>query len=344
MNFVDTDKKIGFLINFFYYLCLILITFFLFKTASGYLLPFVFGFALAYTARKLGQRISRKRKIEKNTAIYSYFALFIIFLSIFVLIISVFKIILPLIKSEIPEIGKYIKTGYGGIKKGLSGLSKNSETYNRLIEYSESLIKNVVSYLSSATAKAVSGLPSFLISLLVAVTSSVYFLKYYDNLARFLFNLINPKRYKIITDIKNIAVDTVVKFFTGYLKLFLLTAFELTVGFLIIRVPNPIILSLLISVVDIFPILGVGTVLIPWGIFSFFQGKELFGTGIIIIYIIISVVRNFAEPHILGKGFDINPLFALAGIFLGFKIGGIGGILLFPVSAVICINYFKSQN
>jgi predicted PurR-regulated permease PerM len=67
------------------------------------------------------------------------------------------------------------------------------------------------------------------------------------------------------------------------------------------------------------------------------------GLGLVILYLIITVIRNFAEPKIIGKQIGINPLFTLVFIFLGLRLGGIMGMLVLPVVLTVLFTYFRRQ-
>ena len=89
------------------------------------------------------------------------------------------------------------------------------------------------------------------------------------------------------------------------------------------------------AIVDILPVLGTGTVLIPWGLISCFLGTVGQGVGILILYLIITAVRQFLEPKIIGQQVGLHPIVTLICIFAGGKVMGIWGIFLFPVMATV---------
>ena len=116
----------------------------------------------------------------------------------------------------------------------------------------------------------------------------------------------------------------------------LLTFGELTAGLLLLRVPHAVLLAALIAVVDILPILGTGTVLIPWIAVSLLGGNTAFAVGLTVLYVVITVVRNILEPRVVSRQIGLHPLATLFFMFLGLRAtGGIAGMLLFPVGAII---------
>ena len=115
----------------------------------------------------------------------------------------------------------------------------------------------------------------------------------------------------------------------------LMTFAEVLVGLSILRVRYALLMSLIIAVVDILPILGTGTVLIPWAIFSYVTGDGGLGTGLLILYAIVLILRQLIEPRIVGSSLGLHPLATLASIYLGIKLIGLGGIFIGPAAALL---------
>ncbi len=89
------------------------------------------------------------------------------------------------------------------------------------------------------------------------------------------------------------------------------------------------------AIVDVLPVLGTGTVLLPWALFAFLNGTWGRGIGLLVLYIVITVVRQVIEPKIVDKTIGIPALFTLLGIFLGGKLMGILGILIVPLAFAV---------
>ena len=137
----------------------------------------------------------------------------------------------------------------------------------------------------------------------------------------------------------------------GYLKaeatLILVSFFISLVGlyvlfFLKFNVPYPLLMALFIGFVDALPILGSGTVMIPWAIISGLNGDLSLGIAIITLFIIMSIVRQFLEPKLVSKNIGVHPIFTLIAMYTGFKITGIIGLLIGPIVLIIIKNIFAN--
>ena len=104
------------------------------------------------------------------------------------------------------------------------------------------------------------------------------------------------------------------------------------------------IISMIIAVVDILPILGAGTVILPWAIFSLLTSNYKLGIGLIVIYAIISIIRQIAEPKIVGGSLGLHPLATLASIYISVKFIGFSGIFIGPIIALLICSIFKVEN
>jgi predicted PurR-regulated permease PerM len=114
-----------------------------------------------------------------------------------------------------------------------------------------------------------------------------------------------------------------------------ITFCELCLGLTLLHVPHAIIISAVIALVDIMPVLGTGTVMVPWAIMEFIMGRGYSGLGLALIYAIITVVRNILEPKIVGHHIGLHPLVTLAAIVIGLKALGFAGMIFFPITIII---------
>jgi len=110
-----------------------------------------------------------------------------------------------------------------------------------------------------------------------------------------------------------------------------------------INVKYPLIMALLIGFVDALPILGSGTIMIPWAIISAFNGDIKLALSLIILYIIIIVIRQLIEPKIISNHIGIHPIFTLIAMYTGFKIIGVIGMFVGPIILIILKNIFETM-
>lgn len=118
------------------------------------------------------------------------------------------------------------------------------------------------------------------------------------------------------------------------LKLWGVTFSLCAAGLLLLRVSHGLLWALLVALVDIFPILGVGTALIPWSLAAFLQGDRFLAFGLLGLYAVCAVTRSVLEPRLLGKQLGLDPLVTLIAVYAGYRLWGFAGMILTPMLAV----------
>lgn len=86
---------------------------------------------------------------------------------------------------------------------------------------------------------------------------------------------------------------------------------------------------------DAVPVLGTGTVLVPWSLIRFLQGDAVQGAGLLVIFALAWLLRSVLEPRIVGRSLGLDPLISLAAFYVGFQVWGIPGMILAPMAAAL---------
>lgn len=109
----------------------------------------------------------------------------------------------------------------------------------------------------------------------------------------------------------------------------------LLVGFLLLRISYPPLWAALIALVDAVPLLGTGTVLVPWAMVCFLQSQTARAIGLLGIYAVAALSRSAMEPRLVGKQLGLDPLVTLISLYAGYQFWGFGGMLISPILCVI---------
>ncbi len=131
--------------------------------------------------------------------------------------------------------------------------------------------------------------------------------------------------------------------FLAQCKLVGITFLVLAAGFLALQIPYGLLWAAGICLVDALPVLGTGTILVPWSLVCFLQGDTVRGIGLLAIYTAASLVRSVLEPRFVGKQLGLDPLVTLVAMYAGYRLWGIGGMILFPLLAVMAANVLRSE-
>ena len=195
--------------------------------------------------------------------------------------------------------------------------------------------KSLSQRLTSFIASVITALPDIIVTLIVLALSLFYFAKDYDKIGNLIIEKLPKRLGNILLIFKNDVLHVVSKYIKSYVILLLLTFSELISGFLILGIKNSFILALIISIADMLPILGAGTVLVPWSIIMLIMGDYRLAIGLFILAGVTYFSRQFLEPKILSDQMNIHPLITLFAMYAGLKLAGFFGLIVAPIVAFI---------
>ena len=127
------------------------------------------------------------------------------------------------------------------------------------------------------------------------------------------------------------------------LKLCALTFGILSIGFLVLGIRGGIAWAAVVALVDAVPILGTGTVLVPWAAVCLLQGQSLRAIGLLCTYGAALLTRTALEPRLVGDQLGLDPLMTLAALYVGYRFWGFGGLLLTPIFASAVFSLYKAK-
>ncbi|MBQ1501599.1 MAG: sporulation integral membrane protein YtvI [Firmicutes bacterium] len=133
------------------------------------------------------------------------------------------------------------------------------------------------------------------------------------------------------------------QFIRAYMILIAISFVLCIIGFYILKVKAPFAIALFTAMLDIIPVLGPGTLLVPWAVVCFITGNVNLGIGLLILYVVITVIRYILQPKVMGDSMGMHPLAALAAIFIGMKLFGIVGLILGPIILAVLIGVYRSR-
>lgn len=340
---------------------ILLFSWFFFKYALGALIPFILAAAIAALVTPLSDKISKKLKTPKKLTAAVIAILFftilasLVYLGTHRLIREAGELIDRL--SEEPELVSRAleiitdKISALGTRFGFLSQLSESEAINKLGLDLDRLLSEAVSALMSSltgsipslAAEMLSKVPEMLLFLAVLVISSFYFCTDRDVISSTLSSILPDKWSAGLPRVKEKISTSLRGYLKAYLLIMLITFCEVFFGLSILGVRYAFIISLVVAFVDILPILGTGTVLIPWAIVSLLISNYKLGVGLLIIYAVITVIRQIAEPKIVGSSLGLHPLATLASIYISVRFIGFVGIFIGPIVALLLCNLFKSD-
>ena len=325
-----------------------LFAFVFFKYLFVPLMPFVIAWGAAFIIRPAAVFISKRIHLPKKIVSA---ALAIIGVSAFLFaavgliwygLSEIFELFSRLVEDErLFDILSVLTNPLGAILGNGDGVEKIEEYLGESVK---GAITYVLNWLVGILTGIVKGIPSVAFFILITVIASVYFALDIDRINRAVRSVLPARLADFLVGIKNSFFSVGIKYVRSYLLLMLITFVIIFTGLIILRVDNALFISALISVLDLLPLIGIGVILIPWGIFEIIFGSVATGVGLLILLGVSCVIRQFAEPKILGKNLGMHPIISLVLLYLGYSVLGIGGLLLVPFASIILNILIKKNN
>lgn len=324
------------------------------KTVISLFMPFILALLLAMAINPLILKIQSRVKFRRSKI--TIFVLVIIF----TLSLTVLWILLSTIATEVIGLLNGWEELFNGFQQSIQNLEAITQELllkiNSDIEIPDhgiidSLTSTIFEYLkvavsdfSSLTAFArdrVVGITSFGVSVLIFAMGCYFITTDYPTICNNLANRLGVNLTELLNQVKAITIAA----FGGYIKSRAIVAagvgFIIFVGFILIGQEYALLLALIMAVLDFIPIIGSGTLLVPWSIIDLLTGNITQGLQLLAIYGVVTVYRNIAEPKVVGDKTGLSPTLSLITIYIGMRVAGVVGMILGPVLTIVIINSLK---
>ncbi len=313
------------------------------------LIPFLIAWILAYLLQKPITFLKNKCKIPKPVSSIVLILLVISIISglLFLLFDKIFdelSYLYDYAKSHGDELTSSVTSTLESFEKAIDRLpfSKFFDAENLSAKLKSTATEGLLNMLSSAIEKipgfltsVVSLLPKLIIFIIILVFSAFYLTSDFNHVNGFVLKQFNDKVTYFLVEFKSIFFNVISKFIKAYLLLFIITFIIMLIALAIIGIEFAFIVALLIAIVDLLPILGCGTVLVPWSIISLITGNYALAIELILLYIAITFIKQMLQPRIIGDFIGLHPLASLISMFLGYAVMGISGMFIFPIVLII---------
>ena len=318
------------------------------------LLPFLFGGAVAVFLHPAAMGVRRVThmgwKPSAVTAALIFYCVFGAFLwslgtMLFAQASSLCAQLPQFYQTTVEPMAMEMGSRFTGFLEGISpAVSRQAgEVAVHLGEYAQESFSTLSAQLLSAIAGFAKALPSLALGLSFAVLSSFIILMDYDTIKAFFRRQLPSALVRPARDSKRFLLSTGKKIIKAYFLLMFITFLEVAAGLWLLRVEYFAVMGLAVAVLDALPILGSGSILVPWGLCLLAGGNYPLGAGILILYGVVTVVRSILEPKIVGDKIGLHPMATLLAMYAGMKLAGFGGLVLAPV-LVTLIVYLNSKD
>ncbi|MFI3141902.1 MAG: sporulation integral membrane protein YtvI [Clostridia bacterium] len=368
---LETERKRKTIINIVYFAIIVAIGLFAMQYAMGVCFPFVFAFLIATLLQRPKNFLVKKTFLKQGSAsALCVLSLIIIVITSMALVgirlIQEFSSFLDYVVLQLQNIDDLVNTLESSLYSIINSLPEfaidplkemTTNLFVQVREYlageSNNLVDQVTSGLSGSFSfswittplngviSTAAAIPTFLVSVIIALVSCCFMTADYDSITKFFMAQFSPSRREDILRGKQILKTSLAKIGKAYLLIIGITFLEMSIGLSVISLFGVFsssyifVISAIAAVVDIIPVLGTGTILGPWAIYSLIVGDTGLGIGLIVLYATITVIRQILEPKLVAGQLGLSPILTIGAMYFGVKILGVTGIFVAPILIIM---------
>lgn len=362
-----TEKRRSFIINTVYIALIIGLFYLAIKYALGIVWPFVVAFFFAMLLQRPVNFLSKKTPLKRGiSSVLMVLFVLVIFGSIAGLIIGRIVVELKgffdylLIKMEdapafVEQIQAWLSDALSFLPKSLheSLMTATENFLNKLMGLEAQASANAAQTQSSGidfsmlssplgmvwgTAKQI---PMFAVGVLVCIVSCCFMTSDYHTLRNMILSMFPTQKQAAVVRTKQVTFSTLGKMGKAYSIILFVTFSEMLLGLSFLKLIHVyesgyiFAIAFITAIVDIIPVLGTGTILIPWALWSLFTGDIGLGIGLLVLYAIISIIRQVIEPKLVAAQLGLPPFITIMAMYVGSQLFGFIGLFLLPITVML---------
>lgn len=315
---------------------------------APFLLAFLMAWMLAPVVKWLHVRLSLPRRLAAVVALALVFG--VLAGAVWWLMGAMMSEIAALAGSWqelVDDLESLLDTVNAGFSRGMDLLPASVQTATqgmeeRLLAFLEDAIPRLLSRGMDAAANMARGLPSFFVATVVFVMAAYFFTADYPHIRAAVADALPMGSRVFLAQVRRAAQVGFGGYIKAQLTLSSMIFFILLALLLLIRQPYALLLAVALAVLDFIPILGSGTLLLPWAAADVVMGEFRHAVGLAAVWGVVTLFRRLAEPKVLGDQTGLSPLASLVSIYVGMRLGGVLGMVLGPVVCLVAVNLYRS--
>ena len=314
--------------------------------------PFVVGWVIAMIASPVVKWLENRLKIVRKlgTVLIIIGVLSVIILTAYVSITQLWEAIRDLssnlpgyidkVNEQIIIISQKLENMFSFIPNNMDDAWEN--IVSNLDVYIASFIDTISEPTVSAAGNLAKKIPSVLVAIVVCIASAYFFVAEHDEIIQWL-KQVTPKAVQIQMELVNKNFKCAIGgYFKAQFKIMIIIGIFLILSFSILGIKHAVILAILIAMLDFLPLFGTGTAMIPWALGLFLLGDYRMGVYLVILYVLTQAIHQLLQPKLVADSIGINPILTLFLLYIGYRFGGIIGMIITIPIGLILINLYKS--
>lgn len=317
------------------------------------LLPFLLGAGMALMAEPGVAFLSRRFRLPRGAAAgIGVAAVFAMLCLLVTAVLFFFLKELGILAGILPDMELTVRSGLEALQGwALTMAERTPESVRTLLcrnvrelfSGGSALLDKATRYALGLAGTVLSNLPSSALGAGTAVLSAFLISTRLPQIRQWLGEHLRQSRLAAAADTLKQMKHTAWLWGKAQLKLAGVTCLILTAGFLILGIGYGPLWAVLVALVDAIPVLGTGTVLIPWSLICLLRQESGRALGLLGIYAVAALTRSLLEPRFVGRQLGLDPLLTLMAMYTGLRLWGVAGMLLMPLAAMMAVKIVKRE-
>lgn len=317
----------------------------------GFFWPFVASWILALLATPLCRFLEKHIRLKKQWASAVIIILVLVALaSLGYLLVTRLGSELMSLLSDAPLYYEYFRNAIDGLGESVNQIlspvlpdvsGQIQEVVDEFLVQAGSAINNIAPKSVEVLGSAAANLTSGLLGVVVMILSAYFFIADRDKIAAAAYRVMPDDIKEYVRNLKNRLMEALSGFVLAQFKIMGIIFLILLIGLTILKNPYSLLLAVLISFLDLLPVFGTGTVLIPWMLMALLRGEYRQGIFLLVLYIVCLLARQVLQPKIIGDSVGLDTLPTLVLIYTGYKLAGMKGIILGLIVGVVVLTLYR---
>lgn len=329
---------------------LLLVIFFLPKLLV-FFMPFVVAWIIAWIATPIVRFVERHLRLKRKTSM-----VFVVVAIISGVIAVIYNVVIYLGRlvvsflADLPQMWESVRMEAQGMFQILFNLldklpGEGTTALEDFLSNSGDYVGEMMSSLSAPTISAVgsiaSKVPDIIIFTIMCVIATYFFVVEREMIFQKVYNITPKGIRKVWSIVKKCVVVSIGGYFKAQFKIEIWIYLLIFIGLTILNVKYAIIIALGIAILDLLPVFGTGAVLWPWTLIEFINGDYFSTIGLLLIWGISQLVRQFIQPKFVGETLGVHPIPTLFLLFVGYKLSGVFGMIIAVPLGILVTTLYK---
>lgn len=318
-----------------------------------FFIPFVVGFLLSLIANPIVKFLEKKIRINRKFG--SALTITLVIGIIVFLCYGILSIFIIGIRDFLTQLPDLVEGAEDEIASALISLQNvlNDMPFVHNVDFSR-IIEDVSQYLSniltetegqgslSAIGSTARKIPSMIVNFIMGLLATYFFIADRERILVFLREHLPENFRKHTLNIYRQTILVVGGYFQAQLKIMVVIYVVVMAGLIILRIRYSWLIGMGIAVLDMLPVFGTGTVLVPWAVIKFLSGNVKVAVGLLILYAVTFTIHQVIQPKLVGDSVGMEPFLTLFFMYIGYRVGGVLGMILAIPIGMILINLVKA--